>query len=332
MAMRWGSGLAGMMLCVTTMATYAQSQAAGPAPATPSVDAPAPQSAGAQPLQLMPAPNPANFTASTPTKDAVDTFLRQNWGYDPNRVWQVEAIQSTPVQGLSKVTVLVEEKGAQQQQPSAMTFLTLPDGQHLIASDEVLPFGPRPFDGYRKLLQQDAKGPARGPATSPLLLVEFADFECPHCKEAQPTVDRLLKDFPNARYIAQPFPLRSIHTEAEKAAEQSVCVAKLGGNDAYFKYSDAVYANQASLTPAGSTQALQAAVAASGVDAVKVQACAGNPSTKAVVDASLQLGAELGVTSTPTLFINGRSVPFAGIPYDTLKQIITYQAQIDGAK
>ena len=67
------------------------------------------------------------------------------------------------------------------------------------------------------MLQQDAKGPSRGPAAAQLLLVEFADFECPHCKEAQPTVDRLLKDFPNARYVAQPFPLRTIHTEAEKA-------------------------------------------------------------------------------------------------------------------
>ena len=60
--------------------------------------------------------------------------------------------------------------------------------------------------------------------------------------------------------------------------------------------------------------------------------CTGQPTTKAAVDASLQLGTELGVNSTPTLFINGRSLPFAGIPYDTLKQIITYQMQIDGAK
>ncbi len=319
-------------LCAT--ATFALGQAAVPAPQAP---APAPQTATAPSgpigqLQPLPPPNPANFTASTPTKDTVDEFLKQSWGYDPNRIWQVQAIQTTPAAGVSRVTVLVEEKGGQQQQPSALTFLTLPDGKHLVTNDDVVPFGAHPFEENRRLLQQDAKGPARGPANASLLLVEFADFQCPHCKEAQPIVERLEKDFPGARYIAQPFPLRSVHSEAEKAAEQGVCVAKLGGNDAYFKYSDAVYADQASLTPEGSTQALQAAVMAAGVDAAKVKACAVEPATKDAIDASLKLGEQVGVNSTPTLFVNGRSLPgFSSIPYDTLQNIIRYQMQIDGA-
>jgi len=280
----------------------------------------------------MPPPDPANFTAATPTKETINDFLKQSWGYDTNRIWQIQAIQATQVAGLSRVTVLVEEKGGQQAQPSALTFLALPDGKHLIANDEVVAFGSRPFDEYRRMLQQDAKGPSRGPANAPLLLVEFADFQCPHCKEAQPTVERLLKDFPEARYVAQPFPLRNVHSEAEKAAEAGVCVAKVGGNDAYFKFSDAIYTNQASLTPEASGQALLAAVAAAGADAAKVKACLGQPSTKEAVDASLKLGESIGVNATPTLYVNGRALPsFAGVPYDTLKQIIRYQMQIDTA-
>ena len=172
----------------------------------------------------------------------------------------MQAIQPTQVQGISRVTVLVEEKGTQQAQPSVLSFLTLPDGKHLIANDEILPFGEHPFENYRKILQRDAKGPSRGPANSPLLLVEFSDFQCPHCKEAQPTVERLLKDYPQAHFVSQVFPLRNIHSEAEKAAENGVCVAKIGGNDAFFKYTDAVYANQAQLTPQDSAQALASAV------------------------------------------------------------------------
>lgn len=279
----------------------------------------------------MPSPNPANFTASAPTKETVESFLKASWGYDPNRIWQVQGIQTTQVQGLSKVTILVEEKGAsQQQQPSALVFLTLPDGKHLVANDEVLPFGPRPFDANNQLLAQQAKGPSRGPAQSTLLLVEFADFECPHCKEAQPTVERLLKDYPQARFVAQQFPLREIHSEAERAAEAGVCVAKLGGNDAYFKYADAVYANQASLNPQGSAQAIQAAVSAAGLDPAKVQTCVSQPATKTAVDESLRLGNEVGVNSTPTLFVNGRNLPFGGIPYETLKQIIDYDLKQAG--
>ena len=80
------SGLMAGVLYVTAIATYAWGQAASPPPAP--VDAPSPQGAAAAPLQPMPPPNPANFTASTPTKETVDAFLRQNWGYDLNRVWQ----------------------------------------------------------------------------------------------------------------------------------------------------------------------------------------------------------------------------------------------------
>jgi protein-disulfide isomerase len=333
MRVRGGCWMA--LLCVAGLATLqAVGQSAAPdAPAAQGVPAGqvAPQAPPAQP-QTMPPPDPANFTASTPSKDTVNDFLKASWGYDPNRLWQVQAIQTTPVQGLSKVTVLVEEKGSQQQQqPSALVFLTLPDGKHLIANDEVLPFGARPFDTNNSVLQREAKGPSRGPASSPLLLVEFADFECPHCKEVNPTVDRLLKDYPQARYVAQPFPLRAIHSEAEKAAETGVCVAKIGGNDAFFKYSDAVYANQATLTPQGSAAALQAGVVAAGVDPAKVQACVSQPSTKAAVDESVKLGTDLGVNSTPTLFVNGRNLPFGGMPYETLKQIIDYDLKAASA-
>jgi protein-disulfide isomerase len=334
-------GLKATLLCVTSMVTIAALGQANP-PEAP--DASAGQNAPAQspgqsaqpaaPVQLqpMPPPDPANFTAAAPTKETVQAFLRASCGYDANRIFQVQAIQPTQVQGISRVTVLVEEKGTQQAQPSMLTFLTLADGQHLIANEEILPFGEHPFENYRNILQRDAKGPSRGPANAPLLLVEFADFECPHCKEAQPTVERLLKDYPQARFVSEIFPLRNIHSEAEKAAEQGVCVAKIGGNEAFFKYSDAVYANQAQLTPQDSAQALASAVTASGVDQAKVKACVAEPSTKAAVDASLHVGEEVGVNSTPTLFVNGRALPLAGIPYDQLKLIIDYDMQQGGGK
>ncbi len=300
-------------------------EAAG-APGAPGAQAPAPSNA---PLPPLPTPDPRNFTASTPTQDTVNQFLKQSWGYDANRIFQVAAIQKTPAPGVSRVIVLVEEKGSGQQQPSSISFFTTPDGKHLIA-DEVLPFGARPFDDYRNTLRKEANGPARGGAGKDLLLVEFADFECPHCKDAQPTVDKLLKDFPNARFVAESFPLAEIHSEAMKAAEYGACVAKLGGDTAFFKFSDDVYAHQAGLTPQNSTATLRSAAQTAGQDPAKVAACAALPETKATVDAQHQLGVNVGVNSTPTLFINGRGVPFAGIPYDTLKQIVAYQEQIDG--
>ena len=324
MTMRVRSGLIAALIIVTFMVTNSAFAQSNPpdAPAAQSGAAPAP--AAPVKLQPMPPPDPANFTAATPTKETVEAFLRASWGYDENRIFQVQAIETTQVQGISRVTVLVEEKGTQQAQPSVLAFLTLPDGKHLVANDEILPFGAHPFENYREILMRDAKGPSRGPANAPLQLVEFSDFECPHCKEAQPTVERLLKDYPQAHFVSQVFPLRRVHSEAEKAAEAGVCVAKLGGNDAFFKYTDAVYANQAQLTPEGSAAALSAAVKAAGVDEAKVKACVAEPSTKAAVDASLQVGAEVGVNQTPMLSVNGRLLPLGGFPYDQLKKIIDY--------
>ena len=336
MTMRLRSHLIAGLLSVTFLVTIpAFSQANPPdAPAAQSgapPQSPSPSAAPAQ-LQPMPPPDPANFTAASPAKETVAAFLRASWGYDENRISQVQAIQPTQVQGISRVTVLVEEKGSQQTQPSVLSFLTLPDGKHLIANDEILPFGVRPFDNYREILERDAKGPSRGQANAPLQLVEFSDFQCPHCKEAQPTVEQLLKDYPQAHFVSQVFPLRNVHSEAEKAAENGVCVAKIGGNDAFFKYTDAVYANQAQLTPEGSAGALASAVRAAGVDQAKVTACVADPSTKATVDASLKVGDEVGVNQTPTLFVNGRMLPLGGFPYDQLKKIVDYDLSQAAAK
>jgi protein-disulfide isomerase len=339
MKIRVCSGLAAALLTVTlTVPNLAFGQANPPdAPEAPAAQNNAPtapaqgrqsvqpgQPAAPASLPPMPPPDPANFTAAMPTKATVDAFLRASWGYDQNRIFQVQAIQKTQVEGISRVVVLVEEKGTQQSQPSELVFLTLPDGKHLIANEEILPFGEHPFANYKMILERDAKGPSKGPASAPLQFVEFSDFQCPHCKEAQPTLERLLKDYPQAHFVSQVFPLRNIHSEAEKAAETGVCVAKISGNDAFFKYTDAVYANQAQLTPEGSAQALTSAVKAAGVDDAKVKTCVADPSTKATVDASIQLGGEVGVNQTPLLFVNGRVLPFAGIPYDQLKLIIEY--------
>ena len=57
-------------------------------------------------------------------------------------------------------------------------------------------------------MQQRADGPYRGSADKGLEIVEFADFQCPHCKEAQANMDKLAVDFPKARIVFQACPLR----------------------------------------------------------------------------------------------------------------------------
>ena len=294
-------------------------------PAAPAPTAAAQASAAKAPQ--FPPQEPRNFTAATPTRDTVDAFLNQTWGYDTDRVWQVQAIQKTDAPGVSKVTVLAAQKSSPQQTGS-LVFFTTPDGGYLI-SNEVLPFGAHPFDARRQILQAAANGPSRGGSSKAMMLVEFADFECPHCKEVEPTIAKLLLDFPQAKFVYENFPLVGIHSEAYKAAAYSVCVAKQNGNDAFFRFSEAVFANQAQLTPETSTQALNEAATKAGADAAKVAACSTSPEAKQAVDASIKLAQDLDVNQTPTLFVNGRSIPLGGVSYEQLKQIVTYQFGLD---
>ncbi len=326
---------------VPTAPVPAPNAAAGQAPPTPTEAAPLPTSVPPAPATTpsapapsltapaFPKPAPANFTATSPTTAEVNAFLEANWGYDSNRVWQVQAILKTPVEGVSRVIVLVAEK-ASQQKPFALVFYTLPDGKHLITGNALVAFGTNPFAAARAELQQKADGPFRGSASKDLEVVEFTDFQDTNWKVAQANVDKLAQDFPQAHIVFQNEPIASIHPEALKAAEYGACVAKLGGNSAFFKFASAVYEAQAGLgTPDGATMTLNSAAAAAGMLPKKIATCAASPQTQATVADSMKLGLSLGISAESTFMINGRAVP-TNAPYDVLKRIVEFQAKLDG--
>ena len=188
-----------------THSAPAQSQAA------PAQEPSAPAPAGPP---VFPKPDPANFTAASPSKEAVDAFLEQSWGYDENRVWQVEAIYKTSVEGISKVIVYVGDKTGKQK-PSALQFLSFPTASTSSPATRFFPSASIPTRTTASgAAEQRADGPYQGSASKDLELVEFADFQCPHCKEAQANMEKLATDFPKARIVFQNYPLEKIHPEA----------------------------------------------------------------------------------------------------------------------
>ncbi|MGA3370612.1 MAG: thioredoxin domain-containing protein [Terracidiphilus sp.] len=294
-----------------------------PAPQEPSAPAPA-----AAPV--FPKPDPANFTAASPTKEVVNAFMQASWGFDDTRVWQVQAIVKTQVEGVVKVTVLAADK-AGKQKPGQLEFFVLPDGKHIlvVGDDNIIPFGENPYAEARALVQKRADGPYRGSALKDLEIAEFADFQCPHCKEAQANMDKLAVDFPKARFVFENLPLPQ-HPAAAGAAAYGVCVAKQGGSDAFFTFASAVFDGQDGLaTTDGAALTLNSAVTKAGLDPAKIAACAATPAALDAVEASKKLALDLGINQTPLLVVNGRMVP-ANAPYDTIKQIILYQAKLDG--
>ena len=318
---RFASVLALAALCLPVFQAAAQQDV----PAAPAV-APSEPAPAAAPV--FPKPDPANFTAAAPTKETVNAFLQNSWGYDDSRIWQVQAILKTPAEGISKVIVFLGDKTGKQK-PAALQFFALPDGKHIIVSEDVIPFGEHPYAESRALAQKRADGPYRGAASKDLEIVEFADFQCPHCKDAQANMDKLAVDFPKARIVFENFPLPQ-HPAAAGAAAYGVCVTKQGGSTAFFTFAAAVYEGQDGLMTAdGATLTLNSAVTKAGLDPVKIAACAKTTDAVEQVKASVKLAQDLNVNQTPLLLVNGRQVP-ANAPYDTLKQIILYQAKLDG--
>ena len=330
------SAAALIALFVPVMQAAAQ-QHVPPAPDASAPQAPAAQQPAGEPsapvptaAPTFPKPNPADFTAASPTKETVNAFLTANWGFDENRVWQVQAILTTPVENVSKVVVYIGDKTGKER-PASFSFFVMPDGKHIISGDNIINFGDHPFAEFRQQMQQRADGPYRGSASKDLELVEFADFQCPHCKEAQANMDKLAVDFPKARIVFQNFPIAALHPQSVQAAEYSLCVSKLGGSGAFFQFAAAVFDGQDGLaTPDGAALTLNSAVIKAGLDPTKVSACAATPEIKANVDASIKLGIDVGINAVPTLVVNGHEVPIGQIPYDVLKKIVAFQAKLDG--
>lgn len=286
--------------------------------------APTPQAAAPS---AFPPVNPKNFTAESPTVDEVNQFLKNVWGYDVNRIWSVAAIKKTAAPGVSRVVVFVASK----QDPSKISrndFYITPDGKHAIA-DSVIDFGAHPFAERRATLKAKADGAAEGAANKDLMIVEFGDLLNGRSKEAQDTISELMKDFPEARLVFENLPAEG-SPYAFRAAAEGVCVRKAKGDAGFFTYAQAVFEKQKGLTAATLDAALNAAVTAAGADPKAIAACADSQPAKDDVNASVALANDVGVEQAPSLVVNGRAVPSTGVPIDTLKQIIAYQAQLDG--
>ncbi len=88
-----------------------------------------------------------------------------------------------------------------------------------------------------------AKDHIRGNPQATVTLIEYSDFECPFCKRHHATVQKILDTYKDdVNLVFRQFPLTSIHPHAQKAAEAAECAADLGGNDAFWRYHDGLFA------------------------------------------------------------------------------------------
>src|SRR5262245_22375699 len=154
-------------------------------------------------------------------------------------------------------------------------------------------------------VQIAGEGPSRGPASAPVSLVVFSDFQCPYCARLVPTLKQLEDKYgERLRVTFRDFPL-SIHKDAAKAAEAGRCATEQGK---FWPLHDKLFAGQRSLD----VTALKRYAGEAGLDAAAFGKCLDSGKFAAAVQQDMPEGNRLGVSGTPSVFVNGRAMPSGG--------------------
>src|SRR6266568_2232022 len=142
----------------------------------------------------------------------------------------------------------------------------------------------------------------RGDAKAPITIVEFSDFQCPFCKKVQGALNDVMARYPGRVKLAyRDFPMRTLHTNAQIAAEAGRCAGEQGK---FWEFHDAMYADQSKLDQPGLLETAHSL----GMDGESFRSCLTGDKFKAQIEQDVQDGTRAGVSGTPGFFINGEFV------------------------
>jgi protein-disulfide isomerase len=176
-------------------------------------------------------------------------------------------------------------------------------------------------DQVKEIALEDS--PSKGNPSAPVLLVEFADFQCPACRAARPIVEEALKKHEGqTRLVFKNFPL-SIHQYGEKLARSARAAQQQGK---FWEMYAALFENQDRISPA----VIDELAKGLGLDMAKFQKDAESEAVADAVSRDRKQGERLDIQSTPTLYINGRLFPpTADFPED-LEDWINLEVELTG--
>jgi Na+/H+ antiporter NhaA len=138
----------------------------------------------------------------------------------------------------------------------------------------------------------------RGPSKALVTLVEYGDFECPYCGQAEPAVRELLREFGDVRYVFRHLPLRDVHPRAQIAAEAAEAAANQG---AFWEMHDLLFDHQDALGPRN----LASYAASLGLDVKRFTADLRSHAGADQIASDIDSADLSGVSGTPTFFVNG---------------------------
>jgi len=167
--------------------------------------------------------------------------------------------------------------------------------------------------------------PIKGNTDAPITIIEYSDFQCPFClRHFENTMPQLQEyiDAGQVRYAFKDFPIHTIHPQAQKAHESTRCARELGGENAFWEMHDLLFASQDEWAGAGNhVDVFKGLAAEVGLVQQQFDECLDSDRHANAVNADLTEGQRLGVTGTPSFFINGQLL-FGAQPFPAFQQII----------
>jgi protein-disulfide isomerase len=259
---------------------------------------------------------PAPKQTSPDLQQKIEDYLRNLYAWGPAFHLKIGPLKDAPVPGLYEFTMEVTVG----EQTDSGVFYVSKDGRFLVRG-EIQDMTHDPLAEVRaKLNLTDA--PSKGPSDAKVTLVEFADFECPSCRELHNILREIEPRYPQVRLVFKDFPLANIHPWAVTAASAAHC-AYQQDHAAFWKMYDRIYDGQDLISPANVWDKVLDFAGQDGLDTARMRTCMAEPATTQYLDRTLKEGQQLRVANTPTIFVNGRRL--IGPDRATLEQFLNYE-------
>jgi protein-disulfide isomerase len=258
---------------------------------------------------------PKDNASPAAIQKSVEAYLRNVYAFGPDVEVTVGPPKETNIPGLLQTKIDVKIDG----NPQTVTFYVSKDGKYLLRG-ELSDLTQDPLEINRGKLQlKDA--PVFGDPNAPITMVEFSDFECPVCRSLHDVLQGLLTTYPQVKLVFKDFPLE-MHPWARTAAIAGRCAYNQDPK-AFWKLYDLIYDNQEIISAENAFNKMVDYASQMGLNGDTFKSCMASPEAAAAVDASRANGLALDVSSTPTIFINGRRI--IGADPHMIEQNIKYE-------
>ncbi len=176
----------------------------------------------------------------------------------------------------------------------------------------------------------------RGNPNAPIMVIEYSDYDCPFCKSFHSTMNRVMDDYGvtgKVSWVYRQFPIAQLHPNAPRISEAAFCVGELGGDQAFWTFSDLVFEERETNEQTNMSRLAEFAGTA-GVSQAEFNSCLSSGKYTSAVEASLSEGAKAGAEGTPysVVIVGDQQAVINGAqPYAVVKQILdNLVSQIEG--